>query len=257
MEISQMWSKIKKWMSSEPEPEHQQSGPYLDDDGLMAKDVEDTASADLSQAKRGASAVNLQNTSAGQLERYEKIQVSLRRFIDKLQTMNNNLEQQFKQHRELIEKLDAMPELVKNLPSMVDNQEKIRTQLAEQIADMQSKNEQFVEAVEKIPSEMGRQTDLLEEINEQLSIKADAEDNMASGFRKFNEILARLNQNTLNHTDSIMQMSKTFSTSEKFLKYVISRQNKQFIWLFAVSLSVCFVAIAVLAGIIIYLSRPH
>ena len=72
-----------------------------------------------------------------------------------------------------------------------------------------------------------------------------------------NDILARLNQNTLNHTDSIMQMSKTFSTSEKFLKYVISRQNKQFIWLFAVSLSVCFIAIAVLAGIIVYLSRSH
>lgn len=256
MENRKFWSKIKKWMSSEPEPEHQQSGPHLDDDGLMAKDVEDAASASLSGAKGEASAGNIQS-SAGQLERFEKIQISLNRFIDKMQTMNNNLEQQLKQHRELTEKLDAMPELVKNFPSMVENQEKIRTQLAEQIADMQSRNEQFVEAVEKIPAEMGRQTDLLEEINEQLSIKADAEDNMASGFRKFNEILARLNQNTLNHTDSIMQMSKTFSTSEKFLKYVISRQNKQFIWLFAVSLSVCFVAIAVLAGIIVYLSRPH
>jgi methyl-accepting chemotaxis protein len=251
MEIREFWSKIKNWMSSEPQPEQQQSDPALDDDGLMTKDVEEAAAA-----RKDALAGNIQNVP-GQLERYEKIQNSLNRFIDKLQVMNNNLEQQLKQHRVLTEKLEEMPELVKNFPSMVENQEKIRTQLAEQIADMQSKNEQFVEAVERIPAEMGRQTDLLEEIKEQLSIKADAEDNMASGFRKFNDILARLNQNTLNHTDSIMQMSKTFSTSEKFLKYVISRQNKQFIWLFAVSLSVCFVAIAVLAGIIVYLSRPH
>lgn len=249
MEIREFWSKIKNWMSSEPQPEQQQSDPALDDDGLMTKDVEEAA-------RKDALTGNIQNLP-GQIERYEKIQTSLNRFIDKLQVMNNNLEQQLKQHRVLTEKLEEMPELVKNFPSMVENQEKIRTQLAEQIADMQSKNDQFVEAVERIPAEMGRQTDLLEEIKEQLSIKADAEDNMASGFRKFNDILARLNQNTLNHTDSIMQMSKTFSTSEKFLKYVISRQNKQFIWLFAVSLSVCFIAIAVLAGIIVYLSRPH
>jgi len=96
---------------------------------------------------------------------------------------------------------------------------------------------------------------LLEEINEQLSITADAEDNMASGFKKFNEILARMNQNTISHTDSIMQMSKTFSTSEKYLKYVISRQNKQFIWVFAVSLGICLAAIAALTGIILYLAR--
>ncbi len=243
-------------MSSEPEPEQYHSDPALDDDGLMTKDVEEAAAAALPGARKDSLAgTNLPVT--GQLERYEKIQNSLNRFVDKLGAMNSNLEQQLKQHRELTEKLEEMPELVKNFPSMVENQEKIRTQLAEQIADMQSRNEQFVEAVERIPAEMGRQTDLLEEIKEQLSIKADAEDNMASGFRKFNDILARLNQNTLNHTDSIMQMSKTFSTSEKFLKYVISRQNKQFIWLFVVSLSVCFVAIAVLAGIIVYLSRPH
>ncbi len=255
MEIKNFWSRIKNWMSSQSEPEQPHSDPALDDDGLMTRDVEEAASAGLPGARRDALTGN--PPVAGQLERYEKIQNSLNRFVDKLGVMNSNLEQQLKQHRELTEKLEEMPELVKNFPSMVENQEKIRTQLAEQMADMQSKNEQFVEAVERIPAEMGRQTDLLEEIKEHLSIKADAEDNMASGFRKFNDILARLNQNTLNHTDSIMQMSKTFSTSEKFLKYVISRQNKQFIWLFAVSLSVCFVAIAALVVIIIYLSRSH
>jgi len=254
MENRKIWSKIKKWISSEPDSE-QQPGPHLDDDGLIAKDVEDTASLGQPRIQEGGPG-RIQNTAA-QIEGLEKIQTSLGRFVDKIQTMNSNLEQQLKQHRELTEKLDQMPELVKNFPSMVENQERIRNQLAEQIAEMEARNEQFIEAVEKIPGEMGRQTDLLEEINEQLAIKADAEDNMASGFRKFNEILNRLNQNTLNHTDSIMQMSKTFATSEKYLKYVISRQNKQFIWLFAVSLSVCVLAIAALVVVILYLSHTH
>ena len=193
--------------------------------------------------------------TAGQANQNEKMQASLNRVVDKLEAINGNLEQQLRQHMELISRLDTMPELVRSFPAIVENQEKIRLQLSEQLSDMQLKNEQFLEAVEKIPAEAGRQTDLLEEINEQLNVTADAEDNMASGFKKFNEILARLNQNTISHTDSIMQMSKTFSTSEKYLKYVISRQNKQFMWLFAVSLGICLVAIAALTGIILYLAR--
>ena len=271
MEIGQLWSKIKKWMSLKTEPAEQESGPHLDDEGLMSKDVEELAAAEVrgsaknvqaGQSKQGGGSA--ESTGAGanagagiaeQFDRYEKIQVLFNRLIDKLQAINANLELQLKQHKALMERLDMMPELVKNFPAMVENQEKIWTQLSEQLAEMAVKNEQFLEAVEKIPAETGRQTDLLEEINEQLSVTAGAEDNMAAGFKKFNEILAKLNQNTINHTDSIMQMSKTFSTSEKYLKYVISRQNKQFIWLFVVSLSVCFVAIAALTGIILYLAH--
>jgi chromosome segregation ATPase len=271
MENRNIWSKIKSWLYSENEPSESGMEPHLDDEGLMAKDVEELGvsegkgSAKGRQVKqawqegRSADAERpggaVESDYSQQFDRYEKIQLSFNRLVEKLQAINGNLELQLKQHRELIERLDTMPELVKNFPAMVENQERIRMQLSEQLAETAVKNEQFLEAVEKIPAEMGRQTDLLEEINEQLSVTADAEDNMASGFKKFNEILARLNQNTISHTDSIMQMSKTFSTSEKYLKYVITRQNKQFIWLFAVSLSVCFVAIAALTGIILYLAR--
>jgi hypothetical protein len=270
MENRNIWSKIKSWLYSDNELSESEAASHLDDEGLMAKDVEELVGAEGKGGAGGGQAKQAwqegQSSDAGrpgagepdysrQFDRYERIQLSFNKLIDKLQAINGNLEQQVKQHRELIERLDTMPELVKSFPAMVENQEKIRMQLSEQLAEMAVKNEQFLEAVEKIPAETGRQTDLLEEINEQLSVTADAEYNMASGFKKFNEILARLNQNTISHTDSIMQMSKTFSTSEKYLKYVISRQNKQFIWVFAVSLSVCFVAIAALTGIIFYRAR--
>jgi hypothetical protein len=48
-------------------------------------------------------------------------------------------------------------------------------------------------------------------------------------------------------------MSKTFAASDRYLKYVISRQRKSFIWVFTVALGVCLAAILILAGIIIYL----
>jgi methyl-accepting chemotaxis protein len=275
MEIREFWSKVKKWLSSGDEPSEGGAEPRLDDEGLIARDVEELAaegkgSGSGSQGqggKRGGSDSGVpagSASAAGGIDKFaasgvanqnEKMQASLNRVVDKLEAINGNLEQQLRQHKELLSRLDTMPELVKSFPAIVENQEKIRLQLSEQLSDMQIKNEQFLEAVEKIPSEAGRQTDLLEEINEQLNVTADAEDNMATGFKKFNEILARLNQNTISHTDSIMQMSKTFSTSEKYLKYVISRQNKQFMWLFAVSMGICVVAIAALTGIILYLAR--
>ena len=254
MENKNFWSKIKNWFSSPGDSAEHIEGHSLDDEGLMAKDVEETASKGILGDKGRQGSIQ---SIAGHLEGFENLQTSLNKVVDKLQVMNNSLQQQLNQHSELMEKLEQMPQLVKGFPSMQDSQEKISSQLARQIADMQSTSEQFVEAVERIPAEMGRQTDLLEEINEQLSIEADSEDNMASGFRKFNDILNRLNQNTFNHTESILQMSKTFATSEKYLKYVISRQNRMFIWLFAVSISVCFLAIAALAAIIIYLSHTH
>ena len=78
---------------------------------------------------------------------------------------------------------------------------------------------------------------------------------MAEGFNKFNETLDKLDQTTIGQTDSIMQMSKTFAASDRYLKYIMSRQRKSFMWIFMIAMGVCLLAILILAGIIIYLGR--
>jgi cell division protein FtsL len=50
-----------------------------------------------------------------------------------------------------------------------------------------------------------------------------------------------------------MQMSKTFAASDRYLKYIVSKQRKSFMWVFMIALGVCVAAILILAGIIIYL----
>jgi hypothetical protein len=52
-----------------------------------------------------------------------------------------------------------------------------------------------------------------------------------------------------------MQMSKTFAASDRYLKYIISRQNKRFMWVFVIALGVCAVVILIMVGIIIYLRQ--
>jgi hypothetical protein len=76
---------------------------------------------------------------------------------------------------------------------------------------------------------------------------------MTKGFNKFNQPLDKLNQTTEGQTDGILQMSRTFATSDRYLKYIITKQNKRFMWMFISAASVCLFVILVLTGIIIYL----
>jgi hypothetical protein len=124
-----------------------------------------------------------------------------------------------------------------------------------QLKGSSAKNDQFLDAVEKIPRETGKQTDALVEINHQLAAAADADVQMAESFNKFNATMAKLDESTLAQRDSIMQMSKTFATSDRYLKYLMSKQNRRFMWVFMTALVVCVVAILSMVGIILYLTQ--
>jgi hypothetical protein len=78
---------------------------------------------------------------------------------------------------------------------------------------------------------------------------------MVESFNKFNETLEKLNNSTIGQTAGIEQMSKTFATSDRYLKYIVSRQNRRFVWVFVAALGVCVAVILIFAGVIIYLRR--
>jgi hypothetical protein len=50
-------------------------------------------------------------------------------------------------------------------------------------------------------------------------------------------------------------MSKTFAASDRYLKYIISRDKKRMFWLFAISIGICVFVILALVGIIVYLRQ--
>jgi len=145
--------------------------------------------------------------------------------------------------------------LLESFPAVAENQRQVIEQLLEQLKASAAKSQQFVDAVGKIPTETAKQTDALVDIDHQLAAAADTDVQMAESFNKFNETLDKLNQSTLGQTDGIMQMSKTFATSDRYLKYIISRQNKRFLWIFVTAISVCALAILILTGIIIYIRQ--
>ena len=242
----------KHLLKSHKIPIHSNYRHHIDDQGLISQDAkfEEPSSNDAGET---VIVETIQPTSKPQS--LEKLQEGFNKLIEQLRDINEHLNIQSNQNKELVDRMEKLPNLIESFPNVVENQKQLTEQLFEQLKSASIKNQQFVDAVEKIPSETSKQTDALVEIDHQLAAAAEADVQMGESFNKFNETLDKLNQSTANQTDSIMQMSKTFATSDRYLKYLMSRQNKRFMWMSITAIGLCVLVALTLAGIIIYLKQ--
>jgi hypothetical protein len=231
--------------------------PVLDSDGLLAMALEPTEEFDgagSARAPHGPVALH-PVTNLDRREPVEKLQEGFNRLIDQLQNINDHLTMQLSQHQELMGRVKQLPQLLESLPAAVENQKNLTSRLLEQLRSTAAKDQQFIEAVGKIPAETARQTDTLTLINHQLAAAADTDVQLAETFVKFKDTLDRLNHSTVSNTEGIVRMSKTFAASDRHLKYIVTQLNKRYAWALAIALGVCGAAICTLAGIAIYLAR--
>jgi methyl-accepting chemotaxis protein len=258
MKLKDLWSKTNSWLQRQKLVKPQDYQPQLDDQGLISEDAD---SADSAEAKSAAGKPESNQVvvkavqPGGKTEPIEKLQEGFNRLIEQLEGINEHLSRQAAQHENLMNRIDKWPEPLESFLAVAENQKHLTEQLFEQLKATATNQQEFIEAVERIPAETARQTDQLVDIDHQLAAAADADVQMAESFNNFNQTLDRLNQSTLSHTNSIIQMSKTFATSDRYLKYIVSRQNKRLMWIFAIAIGVCAVAILILTGVIIYLKQ--
>lgn len=258
MAIKTLLSKTRNWVKAHQFSKNANYQPQVDNDGLISAEGE---SADPSRPQGEQAAVEKNHVvvksvqPAGKNQSLEKLQEGFNKLVEQLQGINEHLNRQVNQQEELMNRMEQLPELLQSFPGVVENQKQIVEQMLDQLKSSAVKNEQFIDAVEKIPSETGKQTDALVNINHQLSAAADTDVQMTESFNKFNETLDKLNMSTGSQTDSIIQMSKTFSASDRYLKYIISIQNKRFMWIFGIAMAISVISVLLLIGIIIYLKQ--
>jgi len=253
MAIKDIWMKTNDWLKAHNMSARTNSQPDVDDEGLITQDADSAESAPDDGTTQDGQAIVKTAQPVDKTQSLEKLQEGFNTLIDKLQAINEHLNRQLSLNEDLMSRIEQLPQLLEGFPAIVENQKQITEQLLEQLKASAAKDQQFIDAVEKIPAETAKQTDALVDIDHQLAAAADTDVQMAESFNKFNETLDKLNQSTLGQRDSILQMSKTFATSDRYLKYIISRQNKRFTWIFIGAVSVCVAVILVLTGIIIYL----
>ena len=257
MAFKDIWAQTGSWLRSHKIYRPADHRPEIDEEGLISHEDDSIEPADTD-----GQPVEPQNNNvvvktvpqANRQEQIEKLQEGFDKLVNQLHGINEHLNRQAEQHEALMGRIKQLPELLESFPAIVENQKQVTEQLLEQLRSAAAKNEQFIDAVEKIPDETAKQTDALANIDHQLAAAADIDVQMADNFNNFNQTLDKLNQSTLNHTDGILQMSKTFAASDRYLKYIISKQSKRFMWIFITAISVCVVVILILTGIVIYLN---
>ncbi|MFB0552328.1 MAG: hypothetical protein ACETWQ_03340 [Phycisphaerae bacterium] len=256
MTIKDIWAETGNWLRSHKLSRVRNSQPDIDDEGLISQESESTETAVEDAGRAGQQSDKLIVKAVPQIDKHEsleKLHQGFNKLVEQLQDINEHLNRQVTQHEDLMIRIEQLPKLLESFPSVVASQKQITEQLLEQLRAAAAKNQQFLDAVEKIPNETAKQTDALVDIDHQLSAAADTDVQMAESFNKFNQTMDKLNQSSLAQTDSIMQMSRTFATSDRYLKYIVSRQNKRFVWVFITALSICVAVILILTGIVIYL----
>ncbi len=254
MTIKQIWTKAKSrtsdWLIGHRLAAGSDSLPQINEQGLISTDAE------VPEEQPGSDQVAVAAIEpAGKTESLERLQADFGRLIGQLEGINEHMKRQAARHEELMGRFDKLPELLESFPASAENQKNLTEQLLEHLKAAAVKNEQFVDAVEKIPSEVARQTGSLSDINHQLAAAADADVQLAESFNKFNQTLGKLDKTTASQSDSIIQMSKTYAAGDRYLKYILSRQRRTFVWVFVIAMGICTAAILILAGIIVYLRR--
>jgi len=256
MTLREFWADMGRWLRAHKPSIGGAHRPEIDDDGLISQNDDSTEQAGDGSVPAGARGNNVVVRAVPPAERQEslqKLQEGFDKLVEQLQGINEHLSRQATQHEDLMGRIEQLPEMLESFPAVVENQKLITEQLLEQLKASAAKNEQFIDAVEKIPTETAKQTDAMVNIDHQLAAAADIDVQMTESFNNFNESLDKLNQTTIGQTDGIIQMSKTFAASDRYLKYIISRQNKRFMWIFIAAVSVCVTVILILAAIVIYL----
>jgi DNA repair exonuclease SbcCD ATPase subunit len=255
MTLKDFWSKTSSWLEARKSSRPTDYQPEIDDEGLISQGAASTRPAIDEKPAESNQVLVKMVPPMDKTQSLEKLQAGFDKLVEQLEGINNHLNRQAAHNEELMKRLEQLPKLLESFPAVVENQKQLTEQLLEQLKAAAAMEQGFIGTVEKIPTETAKQTDALTDINHQLAAAADVDVQMTEGLNKFNETLDKLNQSTIGQTDGIVQMSKTFAASDRYLKYIISSHRKSFIWVFTIAVGVCTAAILILVGIIIYLRR--
>ncbi len=256
MTLREILTGTSSWLRSHRYEEAGRCEPVLTDDGLIACGFDLNDDFSDSRSTNASSDPVVVNTmpSLDHRDPAEKLHEGINKLVGQLQQINDHLNCQLTQHEELMDRVRELPKALESLPSAVENQKQLTTRLLEQLRSSSVKNQQFIDAVNQIPAESARQTDTLTSINHQLAAAADTDVQLAESFVKFKGTLERLNHNTISNTEGILQMSRTFAASDRYLKYVISKMNRRYAWTLAAALTVCTGVVSVLAALLFFLA---
>jgi hypothetical protein len=236
-------AKIKGWIDSLAEPDYEINEIPLDEQGFLRDDLIKGGTP----ARPTASGANvvIAEPKGDKPQSLDRIQENFNRFVDQLQGINTNLSKQVAQQEQLGAKLDKLPAIIGAVPEMLENQHRSLDEVMRQLRSSQVRSEEFIDIVHEIPREAVKQTETMQKMNQHLAAAAETDIVMREAFNAFGETVVKLGAATDANREAILNMSKAFVASDRYMKYLVQVQNRRFIWLLIISLTVCLIAILV------------
>lgn len=241
MAIKELISRTTKWFSSRKSS----SGLYEPLKPVQSKGADSDKYSDIVPVRV--------ESKPDRTETLQMIQSSFEKLVAQLGGINEHLGRQVEQNAELLKRIDEIPQLLQSLPDSIKNQKFAVDALVEQLRSQALKNQQFAEIITKIPTACEEQTAAVKEMAGQAAAQAAVDTQILEGMRKFNSITDKLNGNVAQQAHSIDQMSRAFTASDQYLKYVLNVQHKRFMRVFVASLTVCTLVIIALLIVIFLL----
>jgi hypothetical protein len=241
-------AKLKGWLDSLAEPDYEISELPLDEQGFLRDDLVKGGQERPSSQPKPASAVLTQQKEE-KPQSLERIQENFNRFVDQLQGINSNLSKQVAQQEQLGAKLDKLPNLIGAVPEMLENQHRSLDEVLRQLRSSQVRSEEFIDIVHQIPREAVKQTETMQKMNQHLTQTAETDIVMREAFTSFSETVTKLTAATEANREAILNMSKAFAASDRYMKFLVQVQNRRFVWLFLISLGICLVCVLTVVGL--------
>lgn len=183
-----------------------------------------------------------QTISKKKKEPAEVFNEAVEKLVEKLEGINDNLTQQVQQNQQLVKRIDLLPDMLSSLPEAVEEQRQAFANVARQL-------EAKVERDEKVAEALGS-------IHEKVAASVEIDAQMNESIGKFSNTLSKLDQDTACQTQWLEQICRTFTTSERYMKHTLAKQQNRFYWVFGISMGICFLAIAgLLIGIMFLVNK--
>lgn len=153
--------------------------------------------------------------------------------------LDDSFEQMVFKKEQPVEQKDKTEVLVEAFERLVDKLENINDTFNKQL----DRDEKIADILSQLPEHADKQTEALVDINRMLSDSAEVDSQLTENFTEFSNTLSKLNTSTVQQSDMLMQMNRTYAASDICLRDMINRQNTRFLWMFFTSVGICSIAL--------------
>ncbi len=254
MILKSFWVGTSNWLRAHRPFEVIDHHPDIDEQGLLYAQPDNCpgSTPDASNAQADPAIVKATDPS-NKREPLEKLQDGFNQLIEQLEGINVHLGQQVSQHKTLVGHVEQLPELVNNIPDLIQSQKQATEDLYEQMRQTMAKDEQFMMNVERIPEEAARQTKALGKIDQRLDAAMGLDAKLVEGLGQFNDTLTQLHTTSLDQTDHMGQMMKAITDSDCRFRQVMFQQDRRFVWLLFALVGLTVSCATVVAAFVFYL----